>query len=117
MADLKEVLVGCKLPHGIILEVPHPDGEIETVELNGLNKVLIVGSTFGATEVDAAFWEAWILKNAESDLVKSGSVFVAKDLRSLKAIGDENAKRETGFEPLDPNKLPKGLKSLDNKDD
>ena len=95
---MAKLLVGCKLPNGIVLE--HPADPSIKVELNGLNKVVIVGADHASNEVDAEFWDAWIKSNADFPAVKSGAIFVAKDERSLKAIAAENKKRKTGLEPM-----------------
>ncbi len=97
-AEVKTVFVGCKLPNGIILE--HPKNDAKKVELNGLNKNLVIGAEHAVTEVEALFWDAWIKVNSAFDAVKSGAIFVASDARSLESVATENKKRKTGLEPM-----------------
>lgn len=95
---MAQVLVGCKLPNGIIIE--HPQDPEKKVTLNGLNKVVIIGADHAATAVDGDFWDAWLAANKEFSALVSGAIFVAKDARSLADAAKENAGRETGFEPM-----------------
>lgn len=95
---MARVLVGCKLPNGIVLE--HPEKPEVKVTILGLNKRTIIGSDYMSTDVDGEFWDAWIKSNAKFPAVKSGAIFVAKDLRSLEAAGKEAKKRRTGLEPM-----------------
>ena len=94
----KIVVVGCKLPHGIVIE--HPMDPTKTVELAGKNKSLIVGAEYASTEVDGDFWEQWAAVNKEFPAVKSGAIFVAKSVADIVAVARENADRKTGFEPM-----------------
>jgi hypothetical protein len=92
------VKIGCKLPHGLELAV----GETK-VTLNGANQHTIhtrlIGE-YGVTDVDASFWAEWLKTWADSAMVKSGSVFEAKDEASVKAKAKDQGK--TGFEQLEP---------------
>lgn len=96
----KIVIVGCKLPHGVILE--HPMDPEKRVELKGKNKALIIGSDHATTEVDADFWEQWSAVNKEFPAVKSGAIFVAKNAADVAAMAAEFKGRKTGFEAMDP---------------
>ncbi len=96
----KIVIVGCKLPHGLILE--HPMDPTVKVELAGKNKALILGADYASTEVDSDFWEQWAAVNKEFPAVKSGAIFVAKSSADVAAVARENADRKTGFEAMDP---------------
>lgn len=94
----KIVVVGCKLPHGIIIQ--HPMDPTKKVELAGKNKALIVGADHASTEVDSDFWEQWLAVNKEFPAVKSGAIFVAKSVADAAAVAREFADRKTGFEPM-----------------
>jgi hypothetical protein len=96
----KIVVVGCKLPHGIIIE--HPMDTTKTVEIKGKNKALIVGADYATTEVDADFFEQWAAVNKEFPAVKSGAIFVAKSAADVAAMAVEFKDRKTGFEAMDP---------------
>ena len=58
MAEM--VTVGCKLPSGFVMQVG-----AKSVELNGLNKVAVYGADAGFTEVEKAFYDAWLVENKE----------------------------------------------------
>lgn len=94
----KIVVVGCKLPNGIILQ--NPLDENHTFELNGLNKISIIGAEHGITEVDGALWEAWEKVNKEFAPLKSGAIFVAATRNDLEAVAKETKGRKTGLEPM-----------------
>ena len=95
------VLIGCKLPNGIILQ--HPFNPRETVEINGLNKPTIIGATYVTTEVDADFWANWLAVHEDYAPIASGAIFVAKNAERLEAIAREQVSRKTGFEGMDQN--------------
>ena len=72
----KTVAIGCRLPHGIILE--HPSKPGVKVAVKGLNRAAILGAPHAVTEeVDADFWDAWKAANPEFPALKSGALFVA----------------------------------------
>ncbi len=98
MATAKTVIVGCKLPHGLILD--HPLDQSKKVELNGLNSSRIIGATHGVTEVDGEFWEAWKTVHAEFPALKSGAIFEAKSLADIAAKAKELEGEKTGFEAM-----------------
>ena len=89
----KPVLIGCKLPNGIILDV---DGK--TAELNGLNKSVIIGATYAITTIDADFWAAWKAQNATYPALSNGVIFEAESVSSAKDISKDTDK--SGFEPM-----------------
>lgn len=93
-----KVLVGCRLPHGLIIE--HPTDQKKTVEIKGLNKSRIIGAPYCTTEVDGELWQTWKLFHAEHPAVKSGAIFEAKDGESLEAAAKEVEKEKTGFEQM-----------------
>lgn len=92
------VLVGCRLPHGLVLESPvNPDFK---VTLKGLNRSKIIGATYVTTEVNAEFWELWSASNANFPALKNGAIFVAKNERELNAVNNALSAFKTGFEPM-----------------
>lgn len=114
----KTVIVGCKLPHGIILE--HPMDPSKTIEIKGQNKVVIIGADYATTEVDGDFFEQWLAVNKEFPAVKSGAIFVAKSSADVAAVAKEFAERETGFEPMrtdGKDKRASGVKKSSTKDE
>jgi hypothetical protein len=122
--DKTFVYVSCKAPTGIYAETGNK-GEPghRVVLIKGANEGTFnprdgrftpttVGG-FGLTQIDAAFWNEWR---------KTREAFVAEwEGKKLLAVHDskdeadawrlDNAESVTGFEPLDPTKMPKGLEA------
>lgn len=107
--------VGCRLPHGIVLELiqpgkmrrPMPAGK--RVTLKGANSVLTgrdnfnpIVSGFGVTAVDREFAEEWFKRNADMDFVKNGAVFKVPKAADAQAAIRERERDSTGLEPLNP---------------
>jgi hypothetical protein len=115
------VKVGCRLPQGIILRpsdwVDGPDGKIlkdvGVIELAGSGAHLgqagmlhaeddEAGATY--TEVPADLWDKWFKANEDSDLVKSGTVFLGKSSdktpeQQAEADAKANANADAGKTP------------------
>ena len=113
----KKVLIGCRLPHGLILE--HPLNPDVKVTLKGKNSRVVAGlyvpeQDFAMTEVDSDFWEAWIATNKAFPAITSNAIFVAKDAGSAESIAKELRNEATGMEQLDPVKESE-VKPLDKK--
>ena len=94
----KTIVIGCRLPHGIILESPMDPKK--TISLAGKNKAVIIGAQHATTEIDESFWQEWEAVNREFPALKSGAIFVAKNGSDAKAIAKEFADRPTGFEAM-----------------
>lgn len=103
--------IGCKLPHGIVLE--HPLNPSVTVELKGLNKATIIGADHATTQVDEDFWGAWEAVNEEFPALKSGAIFVAKNASDASAMAKEFKDRKTGFEKMSQTDKSSGIKPAD----
>lgn len=95
---MSKVVVGCKLPNGLIIE---QNGK--RVTLNGVNKALIIGSTYATTEVDADFWNAWAAANSKFSVLVNGAIFVAKSDKEVSAVAKDVESKKTGLEPLNIN--------------
>ena len=92
------VTIGCKLPHGIILD--HPLDPDKKVELKGKNGSMIVGAPYGTTEVDGEFWETWKTVHKDFPALRSGAIFEAANASELTAVAAELEDEKTGFEPM-----------------
>lgn len=103
------VIIGCKLPHGLILD--HPLDPSKTVEINGLNRSMIVGAPYATTEVDGEFWEAWKTVHAAFPALQSGAIFEAGSVSEAAAVAKELEGEKTGFEPMEQN--ADGVKAVD----
>lgn len=103
------VVIGCKLPHGLILD--HPLDPSKKVEINGLNRSLIIGATYATTEVDGEFWEQWKTVHKDFPAIKSGAIFEAGNATEAAAVAKELEGEKTGFEPMEQN--ADGVKAVD----
>ena len=95
------VTIGCKLPHGIVLD--HPLDPEKKVELKGKNGSMIVGAPYGTTEVDGEFWETWKTVHKDFPALRSGAIFEAANASELTAVAAELEDETTGFEPMAQN--------------
>lgn len=125
------VTVGCKLPNGLVMELPEPaagrqllPGPIgERHVLAGANSKLVktpIGFVtsgtyrYGVTQVPKEFAEAWFARHKDFDFVKRGMVFMVNNEASANAAAKErenDAATRTGLEPLGEkdSRLPKGV--------
>ena len=108
----KTVLIGCKLPHGLILD--HPLDVSKKVELAGLNKAIIIGADCATTPVDGEFWETWKTVHKDHPAIKSGAIFEARTTEEVKAKAKELKEEKTGFEAMPQEAM--GVKVADNKE-
>lgn len=116
-AALKKVVVGSRLPYGLILE--HPAKPEVKVTIRGLNSSPVIVSHV-TTDVDGEFWADWIKANEKFGPVASGAIFAEKTAASVDAIAKENRKRKTGLEQLQQDGKDEragGIKSADTKDE
>ena len=94
----KTVIIGCRLPQGIILD--HPLAPEKKVELKGKNKALVIGAEYSTTEVDGEFWETWKTVHKDFPALRSGAIFEAKNANELVAVAAELEDETTGFEAM-----------------
>lgn len=123
------VTVVCRLPSGLVLDLYDPEdlrtraGSVApvmappvpraSVRLAGArrdvrfhardNRLLGLG---GHTQVDKAFWDAWVAQNPGYLPLKNGLVFAQARAADAQARLAECASQRTGLEGLDPNALP-----------
>lgn len=99
MAKGAVVIIGCRLPHGLVLK--NPLAKNSSVTLAGLNSSRIIGADYVTTEVDADFWAAWKLtyENSFGPFIK-GAIFEARSESEAASIAKEVRKEKTGFEPM-----------------
>jgi hypothetical protein len=98
------VTVGCKLPHGLHLDVA---GKRVTVE--GTNGATIIGGHGITRNVDKAFFEEWLRINKDSDAVKNELIFAHEKDASTAAEANEKEGNRSGFEGIDPAKPGNGV--------
>lgn len=105
----KTVMVGCKLPNGLLCELGKlGDPGYRSVLLNGSNaKLEDVAGGFGLTpNVSEDFIRAWLKKHAHFEMVKKALIFIHQDRASAVDYAKDNAELKTGLEPLDPDSPP-----------
>lgn len=93
---MNTVTVGCKLPNGFTLIVGN-----KSVEVDGLNKTQIYGSTEAFTEVEASFWQAWVAENKNKSWYTSQSIFAKENIKEAKAKAKDLKSVRTGLEPVE----------------
>lgn len=98
MADNKQVIVGCKLPNGLIAQVGN-----QKVLFAGANSSKIVGG-YGLTPVDKDFADAWFKNHKNFHPVKAELIFVQSDRASAEDAAEEREDVKTGLEGVDPTK-------------
>jgi len=126
------IRIGCKLPHGLWLEigVEHTEGawggvvngpKYAKVLLNGthaegmkrvptIQPVASLNPEPGLTDIPKDVWDAWIAEGGmgfRHPARLNNLIFVVpKGKEDAKAILQAVESLRSGFEPLDPNKLP-----------
>jgi hypothetical protein len=101
---MANILIGCRLPNGLILRHPDPARKGATVKLRGANeaqvKSVVIGETFVTTPVDADFWETWKKVYSDYEPLKKGAIFEARNEPEANGKGRELTKEKTGFEAM-----------------
>lgn len=108
------VTVGCKLPHGLIMELPgkaeglQPAPVGKRVEIKGANslrldrKEMATSYDTAFTPVEEEFARAWFKRYADMTAVKGGMIFIREKQADAVAQGKEMALEATGLEGLNP---------------
>jgi hypothetical protein len=124
------IRIGCKLPHGIWLEVgiEHTPGvwgapiqgpKYAKVLLNGthaewmkrapsIQPVATLTPEPGLTDIPKEIWDAWCEGQGKTHPARLNNLIfvVPKNKEDAKAVLQAVESLRTGFEPLDPNALP-----------
>lgn len=120
------IFVVCKMPTGVLLELNNkgePDYEMQL--LKGANEgkfnpadgrfIESTENGYGLTRISNSFWRRWKSKNtacaAEWERKRLVAAFDSLDEANM--FRTANGDVRTGFEPFDPNKMPKGLEMAD----
>lgn len=101
-ADL--VTVACKLPQG--LTIPLPDGT--ELKLNGMHSPFAIAG-HGMTDVKSGVWAIVEAEYADKAWLKNELVFAMGDKDSAVDKAEERQGEKSGFDPVDPKKMPAGL--------
>jgi len=111
MATGETVTVGCKLPHGIHMDIITDTGK-KRVTLRGNNSSNVIGG-FGINPgVSKEFFDKWMSENQNLKAVKDGLIWAYKSEEGARKKALEEAEKRHGMEKIDPKKLPvKGIKT------
>ena len=124
-AATKEVIVvGCKLPHGIHMDIRKLGEPTERVTLKGTNslqsgaiqRISMIGG-FAVTEgVPKSFFDKWMSDNKHHPAVINGLIFHHKQLASVVDMGkDREGDVRSGLDPIDPKNT--GVKGVETRRD
>lgn len=106
------VIVACKLPHGLIIEIGKPgEDNYQRYQLRGqLSRGIQNSSGFALTTIPKRDWEQWLAKTGRKlKFVQQGLVFAEADTSSATDHAKDNVAQKTGLERLKPTDAPKGL--------
>ena len=103
------VTVGCKLPHGLWMEVDEPGKPTIRMKAKGCNSTDVIGG-FGLTEnVPNEFWEKWLATHKDLKFVRNEQIWAYRNRGGANSKAMEMAEIKHGMEPLDPSQMPAGL--------
>lgn len=95
-------VVGCKLPHGLKLELRNESGVVQAHTLKGANDTRIVGG-YGLTDgIPTSFMTTWLERNAKHPAVVNGAIFMHDSVRGAESCAREFRELRTGIEAIDP---------------
>lgn len=99
-------MVACKLPNGLHLDVPGKGRvTLKGVMLPfGIAPDAPMPGGYTLTSVDEEFWQAWVARNAESDIVVKKIVFASARADHTRGMAAEQTEIKSGLEQLDANK-------------
>jgi hypothetical protein len=108
--------VGCKLPHGIHMDITKHGELRKRVTLSGTNSSRVIGG-YGITEnVSKEFFDKWMSDHQDLPAVKNGLIFAHGQMASVEAKAKEKAGVVNKFEPINPANPGKELAALNMKD-
>ncbi len=109
------VLIGCRLPSGMLLS--HPTNPLAPkVKLQGQyapitdSGLYIPPRPYGTTVVDAEFWAAWKEAYQGFPPLKNRAIFEAKTVIDLESKSRDMEKEKTGFEAASRTAIVDGVK-------
>jgi hypothetical protein len=116
---MKTVIVACKLPAGLIIEVGSlgqddyarvviagPNTSLRT----GRNTGLLVGG-YAFTPIDEAVWNEFVRTHKNAAYLKNRAVYMEDSIDKAHAAALTDGNTKLGFERLNPDKLPEGLEA------
>jgi len=134
------VVVACKLPQGVILQLCQAEKTHEPVMGGGQRDVmvyrkvgkkytirgtsvafgqipqfLLVGRYALTSGIPEDFWEQWREQNKDSDIVERELIFAHRSMEDVEAHCRSNESLLTGLEPLDTSRLPRGIQPAESR--
>lgn len=129
------VIIGCKLPHGYVLELiptpentpnswnlnwnPKPAGERVTLKgANSLRQSALAPNArileVAKTVVNRSFWERWVKnQSADCEPYRKGFIFVEETTADFRAHAKEILPEKTGLEGLNPDGNDERIKKIE----
>lgn len=110
-----DVIVSCKLLHGLYIEVNKKRILLKGIQQSGRSVApffMPPSHIVGLTKVPREFWEAWIKDHREFAPVKKGLIFASEKKQDAVDEAKEKAGVKHGLERIDPDKLPKEVKAV-----
>ena len=124
---MAKVTIGCKLPHGLILELISVGNLLQPGAVDHQHRCVLKGANslredkraaqgqfpVAYTEVDEELWDEWYKRNKDLEPVRKGFVFKAENVegrtaaQSLKAQAKDRLGERTGLEALAVEKDPR----------
>lgn len=95
---MNTVIIGCKTPNGILMQVPGVDRE---VFIKGWNKSELIGGHGITHNVPQDLWEAWRILFKDHPLLTNGLIFAHAEEKSTKAEAKEKKGTKSKMEQLD----------------
>lgn len=75
----------------------------------------ITGGYAITRDIPKDFWDEWYDTNKDAAFIKNGMIFAHGEAASVLAKAAEYEGKKSNIERLDPDKLPKGIKTADEK--
>lgn len=98
--------IACKLPTGLHIKIPELKIDLKLHGSHSAYEVAGHGMTRG---VDAAMWAKIEAHYADAAWLKNGFVFASTSPESAADQAEEREDEKSGFEPIDPDALPRGI--------
>lgn len=127
------VMVGCKHPSGLVLEIdesreeaPVPGANKVKVHYPTGRKVILNGSNsthpdspqvatgravggYGLTSVPEDFWNMWVAQHPDFPMLKNNTLFVHQTQDGITSEANDRRTVKNGLEPMDPARPGPGL--------
>jgi hypothetical protein len=101
-ASATTCIVGCKLPHGLHMQIKAKDGTMQEHVLKGNNASRIIGGYGLTDDVPTEFMMEWLKRNSRHPAVLNGSIFMHDSVAGATARAKEGRDIRSGAEPIDP---------------